>query len=211
MTRCPPGPMVELTAEKEVELMTPRRYGLLGVSLLAVLSLICGTALAAKSYPDRVGDVKGGTGPDIASVTLSNTKTNVTFRVRFAKAPPLRVNEREGWIDMLLIGIDVPPLGPRPIVSGGEWRGANFVMGTHGLSKTGLLVQLGQGESRQAARFKIVTSGSTLTFSIQRRTLGNPAWFTFQVAAAREVANEQQGQAADFAPPRGTFRYMLTS
>ena len=191
--------------------MTLRRCALLGVSLFAVLSVICGAALAAKSYPDRIGDVKGGTGPDIASVTVANTKTKVTFRVRFAKAPPLRVNEREGWIDMLLIGIDVPPLGPRPIVPGGEWRGANFAMGAHGPSKTGLLVRLGKGESRQATRFTIVTSGSTLTFSIQRRTLGNPVWFTFQVAAAREMANEEKGGVADFAPARGTFRYILTS
>jgi hypothetical protein len=193
-----------------MELMTLRRYGVLGVSLFVVLFLICGAAFAAKSYPDPVGDVKGGPGPDIASVAVSNTKTNVTFRVRFAKAPPLRVNEREGWIDMLLIGVDVPPLGPRPIVPGGEWRGANFAMGTHGPSKTGLLVRLGKGESRQVARFKIVTSGSTLTFSVPRRALGNPAWFVFTVAAAREMAKEEQGGGVDFAPARGTFRYTLT-
>jgi hypothetical protein len=177
------------------------------VALLAVLLLVGGVALAAKSYTDRVGDVKGGTGPDIASVKVSNTTTKVTFGVRFAKAPPLRVNRSKGWIDMLLIGVDVPPLGPRPTVPGGEWRGANFALGTHGPSKTGLLVRLGQGKSRQVARFRIVTRGSTLTFSIPRRALGSPAWFTFTVATARET--EQEG-GLDFAPARGTFRYTLT-
>lgn len=190
-----------------------RWYALLGASLLAVLFLVCGVALAAKSYPDRVGDVKGGPGPDIASVTVSNTKMKVTFRIRFVKAPPLRVSTREGWVDMLLIGIDVPPLGPRPSVPGGEWLGANFALGTHGPSETGRMVQLGAGisaESRQAASFKIVTSGSTLTFAIPRRALGSPTWFTFTVAAAREMEKVATGGGVDIAPAVGTFRYALT-
>jgi hypothetical protein len=190
--------------------MTLRRYGVLGVSLLAVLSLICGAAFAAKSYSDRVRDVQGGAGPDIASVAISNTKTSVTFRVRFATAPGLRVNEAEGWIDMLLIPIDVPPLGPLPAAGGGGWQGANFAVGTHGPSKTGVLVRVGKAGSRQVARFKVVLSGPTVTFTIQRRALGNPAWFTFLVAAGRELADDERGGGADFAPGRGTFRYTLT-
>jgi hypothetical protein len=200
-----------LEGRERGEMLALRRYASSGVSVFAVLFLICGVAFAAKSYPDRVGDVTGGTGPDIASVTVSNTKTKVTFGVRFVKAPPLRVNQREGWIDMLLIGIDVPPLGPRPTIPGGEWRGANFALGTHGPSKTGLMVRLGQGEYRQVASFKIVTSGSTLTFTIPRRALGNPAWFAFTVAAAREMEEEEAtGGGFDIAPARGTFRYALT-
>lgn len=187
-----------------------RPHGLFGVCLFAVLVLTCGVAVAARSYPDRVGDVKAGTGPDIASVAVSNTTTQITFSVSFAKAPPLRVSTREGWVEMLLVGIDVPPLGPRPTIPGGEWRGANFALGTHGPSKTGQLVRLEQGKSRLVARFRIATHGPTLTFSIPRRALGNPAWFTFVVAAAREMAHEEQGGGADFTPASGTHRYALT-
>jgi hypothetical protein len=190
-----------------------QRCAVLGGSLVAVLFLISGAAFAAKSYPDRVGEVKSGAGPDIVSVTVSNTKTKVTFSVRFVKAPPLRVNQGEGWIDMLLTGIDVPPLGPRP-VPGGEWLGANFAAGTHGPSRSGQMVRLGQGvpaNSRRVATFGVVTIGSTLTFSIPRRALGNPAWFTFEIAAARELeVEEATGPPPDFAPARGTFRYTLT-
>jgi hypothetical protein len=192
--------------------MARRRRVLLG-SQLAVPALLCGVALAAQSYPDRVGDVRAGSAPDIASVTVSHTATRVTFRFRFAKAPPLRVSTRAGWIDMLLVGIDVPPLGPRP-TPGGDWLGANFAAGTHGPSKTGQLVRLGKGEDPQVvrlARFTVVTRGATLTFSLPRRALGDPAWFTFTVAAAREgVADDATGGGADFAPARGTFRYTLT-
>lgn len=190
-------------------MMALRRYALLSGSLLAVLLLLsCGGRSSTTSYPDRVGDVRSGTGPDIASVTVSKTKTKVTFDVRFAEAPPLRINQSEGWVDMLLIGVDVPPLGPRPI-PGGEWLGANFALGTHGPSKTGLMVRLGQNipvEQRQLGKFKIVTHGSTMTFSIPSRSLGNPNWFTFQVAAAREMVAGEQSGSADFAPAR-TFRY----
>jgi hypothetical protein len=181
--------------------------------VFAALLLICGTAFAAKSYPDRVGDVTGGSGPDLTSITLSNTETKITFRVRFARTPPLRVSAREKWVDMLLIGIDVPPLGPRPVKPGGEWTGANFALGTHGPSKTGQVVRLGEGiptSSRRVAAFKIVTRGATLTFSIPRRVLGSPAWFTFTVAAARESENDAAGGGGDLAPVHGTFRYALT-
>jgi hypothetical protein len=188
-----------------------RRHALPVAASFAAFFLVGGIAFAATRYPDRVGDVKGGVGPDLVSITISNTKTTVTFRVRFGKTPPLRVSSREGWAEMLLIGIDVPPLGPLPITPGGEWRGANFALGTHGPSKTGLLVRLGRGGTRQVARFKIVTSGSTITFSVPRAALGNPAWFTFSVAAAREMDDGLDGGGVDVAPARGAFRYTLTA
>lgn len=192
--------------------MTLRRTASLSALLVVGLLLLAGIALAAKSYPDRPGDVTGGSGPDMRSITISNTATTITFRIRFAKAPPLRVSTQERWIDMLLIGIDVPPLGPRPVTPGGEWLGANFALGTHGPAKTGQLVRLGNDAStgsRRVATFKIVTRGSTLTFSITRRALGSPSWFTFNVAAARE-RQESTGGGIDLAPARGTFRYALT-
>ena len=141
------------------------------------------------------------------SVAVSNTKTEVTFRVRFAKTPPLRVSTRGGWIDMVLIGIDVPPLGPLPEIPGGEWPGANFALGTHGPSATGQLVRLGKGDARRVAAFKVVTAGSTVTFSVPRRALGNPAFFTFVVAVTREEGTA--GAGFDVAPSHGTLRYRV--
>jgi hypothetical protein len=192
--------------------MALRRYAPFGASLIAALSMTAGSALAANGYVDRVGDVKGGAGPDIASVHVSNTASKVTFRIRFAKAPPLRVGTVKPWVDMLLVGIDVPPLGPRPSAPGGEWPGANFALGTHGPSHTGMMVKLGADvpeQSRQVTRFKIGQSGSTLTFSIPRRVLGGPTWFTFTVAAARETEDAAVRGGNDFAPNSGTFHYRL--
>jgi hypothetical protein len=190
-------------------IMTLRRY-LLPAALLFTVLVVCAAGLAAQSYPDRTGDVKGGAGPDIGSVTISHSASTITFRIRFAAAPPLRVSTRGGWVDMLLLGIDVPPYGPLPVSPGGEWRGADFALGAHGPSKTGLLVRLAHARSHVVVRFPIATSGRTLSFSIPRSALGYPARFAFTVAAAREGENETTGGGVDVAPERGTYRYVLS-
>jgi len=193
--------------------MALRPDAMSAVFLGAVVFLGCGVAVAATDYPDRVSDVRPESAPDIASVRVSNTATTVTFSVRFVKAPPLRFSRSGGWVDMLLVGIDVPPLGPPPVAPGGEWAGADFAIGTHGPSRTGRMVRLGQNipaKSRQVASMVIVTRRSTLTFSIPRRALGTPMWFRFSVAAARENEGDETGGAVDIAPAHGTYRYVLT-
>jgi hypothetical protein len=191
-----------------------RRTAVLGALLFAALSGLVGTALAAKTYPDSTGDVKQARGPDIVSVRVSSTTTKVTFAFRFAKAPPLRVSTRGRWVDMLLLGIDVPPLGPLPVSPGGEWRGAELALGTHGPSATGRLVRLAKtpgGRSRELTRFPIVSRDATLTFSIPRSVFGKASWFTFTAAAARESAEEGGGGGFDVVPARGTLRYAMSA
>lgn len=181
---------------------------------IARLSLCCGvgalilsgSALAAVGYPDKVGDVKGGAGPDLAAVTVSHTKTHVTFRFRFTTAPPLRASTSQGWVDMLLVGIDVPPLRTWPRVDG-EWLNVDFAAGTHGPSGTGVLSDV--AKRKVAARFPVAISGSTVSFSIPRRALRDPGRFTFRVAVARELAEGEAGGGVDYAPASGAFRYTL--
>ena len=196
----------------------PRRRRIIRLRALAVTAsglalffAVCGLGLglATTAYPDRPGDVAGGRGPDITSIQISHTATSITFRVRFASAPPLRVGGREQWVDMLLIGIDVPPLGPGPTAPGGEWPGADFALGTHGPAAAGKVVRLRKppGDSRLVATFPITTRGRAIVFAVPRRVLGNPRWFRFSVAAARESQSENGG--VDVAPDRGTFRYVL--
>ena len=188
-------------------------HGLRSIALApAALALVAGAAaaLAASSYPDPVGDVKGGAGSDIAAVSVSHTARTVTFRVRFAKAPPLGASARQRWVDMLLIGIDVPPLGEAPRAPGGEWPGVNFALGTHGPSRVGQLVELARNRSTQVTTFAIDASGRTLRFSIPRRALGNPSWFVFSLATALEGTREVEG-GVDVVPDRGTYRYQLTA
>ena len=182
------------------------------VSVVAVFFLVCGAAFAAKTYRDPAGDAK--LSPDMTSVKVSNTATKVVFRGSFTKAPPLRRSRSKGWVDMLLFGIDVPPLGPKP-TPGGEWRGMDFVGGFHGPDKVGVLMRTGEGsdEENVVARFKVVTRGATLTFSVPRRAIGGPKWFTFNIITAREWGNEAAepaGAKADYAPNRGSFRYQLS-
>ena len=185
----------------------------------SVLAVVCSAAfvfastaaLGARPYADPRGDASPG--PDIHTVAVSTQRAEITFRIGFTARPPLRVGHRDGWVDMLLVGIDVPPLG-RPPIPGGEWRGANLAAGVHGPAKAGLLVRLDKGSRGVVARFAVVTRGATVTFSVPRRALGNPPWFAFQIAAAREWNDERaapSGATPDYAPSRGTFRYDVTS
>lgn len=192
--------------------MRTSRAQLVGAGVGVVVLLACGSALAARTYGDPAGDA--GPGPDVRAVAVSNTATKVTFRVRFAGTPPLGVNASKGWIDMLLIGIDVPPIGPPPISPGGPWRGADLWFGTHGRSQTGVLVEVPAtpGGERETTRFPIVTTGATLRLTIPRSVLRSAPWFRFSVAAAREwgEGDEPADAEPDIAPARGTFRYVLT-
>jgi hypothetical protein len=189
-----------------------RARGVLALVCSAAIVLPSAAALGARTYADPHGDASPG--PDIRTVAVSTQRAEVTFHIRFTARSPLRIGRSDGWVDMLLVGIDVPPLG-RPPIPGGEWRGANFAAGLHGPAKTGLLVRLDKGSSGVVvARLAVVTRGATVTFSLPRRALGNPPWFAFQVAAAREWSDERaapSGATPDVAPSRGTFRYGLTS
>jgi hypothetical protein len=173
-----------------------------------VAALLAGVmpALAAATYADPRGDVKAGTGPDLVSISVSSTKKAVSFRFRFAKAPPLGISEREKWVDMLLVAVDIPPRGLKR--GPGDWTGVDFSLGVHGWGGKGGLVRTG---SREPVWFPVSTAGRTLTFTVARRHLGNPAWFDFVAAAGRESEDESQsGGRPDYAPARGVFHYRLT-
>jgi hypothetical protein len=180
-------------------------------TLVALAFVLAGAAasVAGTGFGDPIGDVKRGTGPDITGVFVWHTASTVTFRVRFATAPPLSIGAREGWVDMLLVGIDVPPRGLTRSANG--WRGLDYYAGLHGSDNVAMLVktpaaQTGRGKT--LARPRVTRSGRTLTFSLSRRLLGDPAWIEFVLAAGRETA-KQTGGGGDEAPNRGTFHYRL--
>jgi hypothetical protein len=171
----------------------------LGLALLGG----CGGGGAASRFRDSVGDVKGADGPDLALVTVSHDDTSVGFSVRFAKAPPLGASAAEEWVDMLLIGIDVPPIGLDPTPTG--WRGVDYVLGLHGPQTEVVFRKM---SSTGVDRLPLDVEDDTLSFSVLRAELGDPARFKFTVAAGREAEDVEQG-SEDYAPAEGTFAYEL--
>jgi hypothetical protein len=157
------------------------------------LVLLAGAAPAARSYSDRLGDVEGGAGPDIVSVVLSHTKTTLTFRVAFAHAPPLRVSVREKWVDMLLIGIDVPPARAAPD------RARRRV------ARRGLRPRHARPVADRQAREAGDDGRGEVAPGAQVRDRHPP----FTVAAARQT-EQATGGGVDLAPDRGTFRYAFS-
>ena len=191
--------------------MAKRFYGLKSIFVLLTLALVAGAAAAAAetSFPDPVGDTRGGPGPDITSVSLSRTSSTVTFRVRFAKAPPLGMSVKEQLVDMLVIGVDVPPRGLKRGPQG--WMGADYYAGLHGTQTTAIVVKSSPTKPSQkvVARPNVKVVGRTVSFSISRAALGRPNWIEFVVAAGREASDQASGGGSDEAPSRGVFHYQL--
>jgi hypothetical protein len=185
--------------------MTRRPLTIAAGALLALcLAVAAGATTAPKTFRDPARDVIGGSGPDIVAVTVSHTATAVTFRVRFASAPPLRVSTARNWVDMLLVGVDVPPLGPAPTAS--SWAGVNYYFGLHAVDPVARFRVM--GSQAKPIRLPTVIRGATVTVTVPRARLGSPRWFAFNVAAARETDVETEG-SADLAPATGSFRYVL--
>lgn len=189
------------------------RFGRAGfVATLVVLALGLGgvVAGAGPGLVDPVGDVRGGAGPDLTLVSVSRTATLVTLRFRFAKAPPLGTSVEGRWVDMLLVGVDVPPRSLARTPYG--WTGLDYYAGLHGRDRTAMVVKTSPIRPSQhtvLARPKVTVSGRTLGFSIGRKTLGNPAWIELVVAAGRETSGQAGGGGSDEAPDRGAFHYRL--
>jgi hypothetical protein len=167
---------------------------------VGALVLVVATATAA-TFPDPRGDVRGGAGPDLRSLSVSHTRTTLTFRLVFAAAPPLAAAADGTWVDMLLIGLDTPPRSLVRTSTG--WRGADYYLGTHGAQPTAVLLH---AEPRRiVAHPAIRRSGRTLVVSVARRAIGDPRWVDIAVAVGREGG----GGGSDEAPARGAFHYRL--
>ena len=188
-----------------------------GLLVAALLAAGCGSSTSGnveRSLEDPADDVAAATGPDVVAVRVERNDETIRFNVRFANAPPLAVSEEEQWVDMLLIGIDLPPLGSPPTVPGGEWRGADYALGSHGPSETGMLVRLTTGAaeneamSERQADVPLETDGATLSLLVPREALGDPETLVLSIAAAREwsdAADEPAGGTPDIVPDTGTW------
>jgi hypothetical protein len=187
------------------------------LALAAILAAGCGSSGNAGgewTLDDAAGDVAAAAGPDIVAVTVERDDETIVFQGRFAEEPPLKISAEDGWIDMILIGTDVPPIGPSPATPGGEWPGLDYALGTHGPSATGMLVRLtaaAEGDAATSERredIAIETDGTTLSFPVPRDELGDPATLAISIAAARESndpAAEPEGAEPDVAPDTGTW------
>ena len=107
---------------------------------------------------------------------------------------------------MLLIGVDVPPLGPPPSIPGGDAAGCRLRAGYPPVSSHGSVRSISQ--RRYGSRSSRAGACSASPFRDQR---SGTHWFTFSVAAAREGENQAISGGFDVAPGHGTFRYQLSS
>lgn len=168
-----------------------------------------GQSAVVRTYRDPFGDVTPGE-PDLTAVRISNDARTIHLEFQFAGAPPLSASAKEGWTDMLLMGIDVPPIGSKPTPGG--WMGLDYALGMHGIAPRAVFRDM-HAEGPQVATLPSRISGSTITIDLPRARIGNPAWFDFNVAVGREGGDEIGGASGggDIIPATGTARYRLST
>jgi hypothetical protein len=165
------------------------------------------SAPANAESPTRVyraapGDTPGGQ-THVTQVRISNDADSVRLVFRFSSAPPLRNSVSEGWTDMLLMGIDVPPNG---------WTGLDYALGMHGVDARARFRAM-EGATTPGTRpdtrtLQSQVDGRQIAVTLPRAWIGNPAFFEFNVVAAREGADESSGGGNQI-PAQGTARYTL--
>ncbi len=165
----------------------------------------------ARTYRGTEGNVPAGT-PDLTAVRISDDFTTVHLVFRFGSAPPLRTSTSGGWTDMLLMGIDVPPIGPGPTPSG--WTGLDYALGMHGVDDRAVFRAMspvpGVDAPPQRETLRSTVSGREIRIDLPRRLIGNPTYFAFNVAVGREGGAETSSAGGDSIPATGTARYTLS-
>ena len=170
------------------------------------------TTAAAVTYRDARGDVTPGQ-PDITGIRIAGDERMLRIVVRFASAPPLSASAAGGWTDMLLMGIDVPPIGSPPTPSG--WAGLDYALGMHGVDDRAVFRAMQPGFGLDGATggtpalrtLRSQVSGREIRVEVPRALLGAPAYFEFQAAAGREGGDESA--TGDLVPDTGTLRYPI--
>ena len=159
---------------------------------VALASLAAGPALAgSKSFSDPAGDSLSA--PDVTSVVVSDEGTSLRFAVTLANRTTVAAD------NYLFIGMNVDRNRENGLF-GWDYV-ASFTAAGHALSRAnGTSLQLVAGNTSRASFVNGV-----LTFSLERRFIGNPAAFDFALVASHLVGGVLQ--AADPAPNTGMWSY----
>lgn len=190
--------------------------GLAALLALAALTLTATSVLAEDRYGDPAGDVSGGAGPDIVSVTISQPDSGkVSFAVEFTTDPPLAVDVARGSTDMLMVLLDIG----QPATSEQD---ADYAIGVHGANLT---QSVREGAPLSAHRKKpdgtwdydlrmgvvaVSVDGRTLTLTLPLDAIGNPDRLRFELGAGREGPGGTSG-GSDRCPEQGWQTYVLTA
>lgn len=175
------------------------------VALVAALALLgAAPASATETFQDPLGEVIG-TGPDIVAVTIEDSEDIpvVSISVEFAEEPPLDT-DRETWTDVIFIGLVTDPetdADGRPLnrVAIADFD-ADYIVGAHGmtlpdyLDSGGHLVVYEGGDDLYWLVVDVAVDGPTVTWSLDRKLIGDPATMALQaiVGVESDDASEEE-------------------
>lgn len=178
--------------------------GRLTMAVVVAVTLVFGfvaAAAAGERHIDRVGDVTGGAGPDIAAVEVARSGRLIRFRVEFAKAAPFTFSARQGFTDMLLVSISVH--GKR------DPKLCDYFLGVHAATLPRVTLFRRSGGPRVDVGAAVV-AGRSVTLSLDSRRIGTPGRVMFAVTAGREF-NKGTGGGGDSAPDHGSYTFTPTA
>jgi hypothetical protein len=165
----------------------------LAVLVVGLVVVPAGVRDSSVWYRDAGGDMKGGLAPDIRYVRGTDRAGRISFRVVFAKAPPLTVSTEEAFTDTLVVTIWTTGKNTA--------RQPDYWLGVRGHDPADVVLVDARTKSR-ARVAPAVVSKKTVILSIDAHRLGDPRAMRFSVAASREMRNGTGG-GADLAPDKG--------
>jgi len=198
--------------------------------IVALFTMLCGaqaaaigtepdTALAMPGrLEDPVGDAVGGA-PDIVAVTVSEPDDGplVAVSVEFASDPPLGT-DMEIYTDVVFVDLVCDP--EEALTVGLEGQSVtDYVFGTHGVTlerdaAEGAHLYVAHGASDLYWHVvDVAVEGSTVTWTVDRKLLGDPDVLSWVVLAAvereegvtAEGAEEEYDTCPDVGQPRGVY------
>jgi hypothetical protein len=155
-----------------------------------------GPASAAERHDDPVGDARGAA-PDIVAVTIEDTADTpvLGISIELASEPPVSTDGAT-WTDVVFIGlVTEPELGPdgqavsRATLADFD---ADYVIGAHGVTLPqeidtgGHLAVYEGGSELYWFVVDVAIDGPTLTWSLDRKLIGDPDALALQVLAGVE-------------------------
>jgi len=168
-----------------------RRMWIAATAAAALVMTGAGTTVANERFEDAVGDVSGDA-PDIVAVTVIEPEwePTISFEIELAPERPFGT-DMETWTDTIFIEMKAEPtVDERGILTGG------YTTGTHGVT---LPIQEQTGAflvTENDMYYYVVdvdSAGPVLTFTVDRKLIGNPLDVYFQVLVGTEREGSEEG------------------
>jgi hypothetical protein len=193
------------------------------IPAMVIALALAGGGVVSATEPDegqRIDDPVGdatGTAPDIVACTISEPDGPlVSIDVEFASEPPIST-DMETYTDVIFIDLAVDPEGDMETLEEARDE-TDFIIGTHAvtlpeaLERGGHMYPTAEGSELYWNVVDVAVEGPTITFSVDRKLLGDPDVISWHVLATVERGEDAEvsEESGDECPNDSRGTYELT-